>query len=527
MTRKQSNFELQPPEGMDVSTGYEHLPKNASLLLKNVRLFDPKTEKLRLSKRQGLSKYWNVQGNGTAIQDINQYVTAGYSDAGDTQVRRAVDGFLVTDGDVVHFDETSYNNATGGAGALSSTPAQIFSAQAFGYVYYVDGNDEKRLDPDNGADGTVDDWETAVTDGHLPEYGGETGDHARLIEMWRGRIVLSGVQSSPHNWFMSRQADPLDWDYAQTDAQAAVAGNNAEAGEIGDVVNAMVPYSDDYIIFGCDHSIWMMSGCPMCGGRIDNISEVTGMVWGRPWCTTPDKRVLFYGSRGGVWSMTPGQSLPERISQAIDPELKDYNIDEHVFRMAYDTRFDLAYLFITPIGGTTAGTHYVFDVNRGGWMKDEFASYNYDGYCCKMFDGDDPDDRVLLIGCKDGHVRKYDTSVSADDTKAFQSEAWYGAVMFRDDNLAVLKTLRPTMSNNTDQANLEVYGHLEAYEAVTGDYTYRTIVGPGRNYARKQRSTGKRIFVVVKDENANGHWSVESMWAEADSIHSKRKRWLV
>lgn len=520
MTRKQSNFELQPPEGMDVSTGYEHLPKNASPLLKNVRLFDPKTGKLRLSKRRGLSKWWNIQSLGTPIQDLNQYVTASYSDAGGTQVRRSTDAFLVTDGDIYHVTTTSANGSNNGTNALSATPHQIFSAQAFGYVYYVDGTNDVRLDPDGAADGNVDDWSSAVTDGSMPSG-------TRLIEMWRGRTVLAGNESAPHNWYMSRQADPLDWDYAQTDAQAAVAGNNSKAGEIGDVINAVIPYSDDYIIFGCDHSIWMMSGCPMCGGRIDNISEVTGMVWGRPWCTTPDKRVLFYGSRGGVWSMTPGQSLPERISRTVDSELNNYNVQENIFRMAYDTQFDLVHLFITPIGGTTAGTHYVYDVNRDGWTKDEFASYNHDGYCCKMFDGDAPDDRVLLIGSKDGHVRKYDTSVSADDGLPFQSEAWYGAVMFRDDNLVVLKTLRPTMSNNTDQATLEVYGHLEAYEAVTGDYSYRTTVEPGRNYARKQRSTGKRIFVVIKDENANGHWSVESIWAEADSIYSKRKRWLV
>ena len=61
---------------------------------------------------------------------------------------------------------------------------------------------------------------------------------------------------------MSRQANIFDWLYSQADAQTPVAGSNADAGELGDTVKALIPYKDDYLIFGCSQTMWLLRGDP-------------------------------------------------------------------------------------------------------------------------------------------------------------------------------------------------------------------------------------------------------------------------
>ena len=101
-------------------------------------------------------------------------------------------------------------------------------------------------------------------------------------------------------------------------ATIAVAGNNSDAGELGDIINCLIPYSDDILIFGGDAAIWLMRGDPMDGGQIDLLTDSVGMAWGRPWCRDPYGVIYFFGSRGGVYQLDPSGRAPTRISQAID-----------------------------------------------------------------------------------------------------------------------------------------------------------------------------------------------------------------
>ncbi|KKK83884.1 hypothetical protein LCGC14_2788900, partial [marine sediment metagenome] len=106
------------------------------------------------------------------------------------------------------------------------------------------------------------------------EPGGSSGAmpaKAYLITVYRGRLVLSGNPQYPNQWFMSKVADPFDWVYSSTDPLTAVAGNSADAGEIGDIVRALIPYKDDYLIFGCASTIWVLTGAPAASGEIDEV----------------------------------------------------------------------------------------------------------------------------------------------------------------------------------------------------------------------------------------------------------------
>ena len=89
--------------------------------------------------------------------------------------------------------------------------------------------------------------------------------------LYRGRAVLSGNPENPHQWYMSRQAYIWDYAYLANDAQSPVVGNNADAGEVGDIVRALIPYKDDYLLFGGANTFYVLRGDPAKGGDLDPV----------------------------------------------------------------------------------------------------------------------------------------------------------------------------------------------------------------------------------------------------------------
>jgi len=151
---------------------------------------------------------------------------------------------------------------------------------------------------DNTADGTI-------------QYQDQA---CQIIKLYRGRIVMAGLTSEPHNWFMSKVADPLDWDYGATaSATMAVAGNTTNAGKCPDIITCLAPYSDDKMFIGGDHTLWLMQGDPAEMGRIDNISYQIGISGPDAYAFDPNGIFYFFGM-GTLWRMADG-GVPEPLSR--------------------------------------------------------------------------------------------------------------------------------------------------------------------------------------------------------------------
>jgi len=113
--------------------------------------------------------------------------------------------------------------------------------------------------------------------------------------LYRGRVVLSGNPEAPYQWYMSRQGNIWDFAYVANDAQSPVAGGNSDAGELGDIVKALIPYRDDYLIFGCATSMWIMRGDPAAGGSLDELDLTVGIFGANSWCFDNDGNLYFFG----------------------------------------------------------------------------------------------------------------------------------------------------------------------------------------------------------------------------------------
>lgn len=383
---------------------------------------------------------------------------------------------------------------------------KLFFADGINYIYYDPSDNKLKL------------W--TPTAGQLPVD--EDTNYARLICTWRGRTVLSGLLKEPQNWFMSRVSDPFDWDYAPESPgpDQAVAGNASPLGLIGDVVTALIPHSDDVLIVGGDHSIYAIRGDPMLGGQIDLVSDAIGIAFGEAWCKDPYGTIYFISNRCGVYSMIPG-SLPVRISQAIEPLLQELNMGRNIFRMIWNDREQGFHLFVTWADEPKATTHFFWEQRTGAWWTDVFANHYHNPLCCVTFDGNEPGDRAVLIGCWDGYVRQIDHDAEDDDGEPIESEVWIGPLTTKDFDEILLKDLQAILGETSGTVNYAVHVGSTAEAALESKAVAVGTWKPGRNLVSQVRRAGHAIYVKLRSQE---RWAMEAIRARIATAGSVRRR---
>ncbi len=500
-------FQQQFPfGGVSENRSFHGQPPGTCVDAQNVRGYDPLTGRSRGAQRSGLSKYLSAQhaGGANPIQDLTSIVYAVAASESATAVNwRNIKRVAVCNGTVQTFTSSSFSTPTSGSSALSASAPRIFSAPLADRLYFADGTSQKFY---NLSTDTVSTW--SPSPGSLP---GTTYKH-KLIERWRARIVLSGVRDDPHNWFMSAvdNADDFEYSPATTVETQAVAGNNSEAGEVGDVINAMCPYSDDTLIFFGDHTVWQLTGDPVAGGRIDLVSDITGSSWGRPWTKAPDGAIYFWGSRGGFYRLVPGGSIERLSSDRIDERFADVDIEDVLVTMAWDDRTQGVHIMITPLTAA-ATTHYYWDARNNAFWPDKFSSTNHDPIAIYLFDGDDPTDRVTMMGTRNGYINKWDTDADDDDGEDIDSYVWIGPIKL-DQNLTFrLDEIQLILGENSDHVRVEIYVGNTAEQAYNAGVAFSGSMVQGRNYSMRPSRRGHAAFIRLVNDEPDSFWSFESM----------------
>ncbi len=251
--------------------------------------------------------------------------------------------------------------------------------------------------------------------------GGAAGampEKSYLITVYRGRLVLSGNPQLPNQWFMSKVADPFDWLYGTNDPMSAVAGNNADAGQCPDIVRSLISFHDDYLIFGCASTLWILRGDPVAGGSLDNLSDTTGMFGANSWCFDDDRNLYFWGS-GGLYKLSSDFSSLRNLTEMVLPDIiNDEGADPttHRITMGYDKKRHGVVVCITVLA-TGVNSNYFFSFKTNGFYPESYPD-ECGPYSIFYYDANDTALADLLIGCKDGYIRKFDNSAKDDDKGA-------------------------------------------------------------------------------------------------------------
>lgn len=487
----------------------------------NVRTFEPATDRSRGGARTGLSRYIDarVAGSRFIVQDLNTITTTtGGGVVQTSQSGRVVTLVAVSQGNVYALNPgdtvwTAATNSSGESPPLNFT-GLVRSAPNSQRLWFVDGTNYRIYNPNTN---TVTTWTASA--GTLPRDS--QGNRARLICNWRGRIVLAGVLKDPQNWFMSAVADPTNFDYGPLSPSPtqAVAGNLAPFGEIGDMLTALIPHTDDVMYFGGDHTLYVMRGDPMDGGRVDLVSDVIGVAWGEAWCKDPHGTVWFVSNRGDVYTILPGQQ-PKFVSNPVRRLMSRINTGTHGIRLLWDDRLAEMHIFVTKLTQAEATTHFVFETRTGAWWTDEYAEEDHNPLCCVAFDGNEPGDRAALIGSWDGYVRALDPDALDDDGEDIASEVWIGPLLTPTADEMMLREVQAVLSSGSGDVDWDIHVGRTAEEALASTAVASGTFTSGRGVTFPVRRAAHALYVKLSSDVP---WAMEAIRARL-TTHGKVRR---
>ncbi len=232
-----------------------------------------------------------------------------------------------------------------------------------------------------------------------------------------------------------------------------------------------------------------------------------------------------------------GNQPPQRISQQIEQLLESANTGTFTIRLAWDDRFQGLHVFITKTAEAAPATHLFWEARAGAWWTDVFQNDDHNPLCCCVFDGNEADDRVTLIGSWDGYVRFLDPDSLTDDNHAIQSEVVIGPITSKDLDEFTLDDLQAVMGEDSGDVEYFVYVNDTPEAAINdlefdigvdagtefGDYRHVAdgIFGSGRSHTDFIHAAGHAIYVRLRAESP---WAMETIRARITHLGDVRRR---
>lgn len=412
---------------------------------------------------------------------------------------------------------------------IDATSLFISAATLFGYTYIVDGNSKpKRL---RLSDNTM----IAFT-----ESAGTAPSGCTLACNWRGRLVLSGATADPQNFFCSKAGDPLNWDYGDGTPTSAFAGNDSEAGLIGQPIHALIPVSDDLLVVGCEQSMWCMRGDPADGGSITCITDFAGISQANSWTKAADGSIYFVGPRG-FFKMDAAATRAEEISKLAYPQFfQQVNRATNFISCIYDADRYGVWVFICPITQGDTATSLFYDLRVEGYWPQTFATQlNAGPLCAVWWDGFTSDTRYPILGGFDGITYAFNSTNRTDNGGTISSYLLLGPIHPSDvESTLIGTTVNQGELSTADLAtpsrwneDFTLYAGSSAY-SVTEGTTNASAKGvitwgsQGSTKTMRQRLRGEWFSLLLSNSAASNYFSFESVDMEFNTAGRNRRQGL-
>ena len=434
----------------------------------------------------------------TGSSNYGLYKLKLVSTTSDTGSPRAVKFVAVSNGNIRTFT-TGAVSTPSGTPTLDSSSQFISSAVIYRKLYLSDGLSYKVYDP-----------KTDTVSTHTASSSGTIPPRCKLMCAWRNRLVLARDPDNPSNYFMSAVGDPANWDFFPPDSPIptqAIKGVNAIPGRPSDLINTLIPYSDDLLIIGGERSIRRFTGDPAAGGQIDLISDTYGTGFGPCWAKAPDGTLFVYMSRGGILRMSPG-SLPVPMTDGvIERRFRAIDLSTYYMHLVWDTReFGLRVYQVPYAGhsGTAAIKMWFWSAKTNAWMEDEYGvSGSIDTrptYACHL-DGDGESSRVVVQGSQDGYIRLVSESAKTDDTVAIDARVMLGPFVGEDAEYeSKVTSMDALLALAQDGCVYQAY--MSDYPDALGAIVRHGILVPGRNKV-PLRMSGSALWVRLRNVSQN------------------------
>lgn len=324
----------------------------------------------------------------------------------------------------------------------------------------------------------------------LVATSGFVPDDCRLAMNFQGSIWLGGSPTDelgPHVFACCRYDNLFDWDYSADDVNAAYISTGEDKGLINEPLTSMFAFSNDQAIFGCEESVWVLTGHPRRDGRYDRVSAMTGVLGQNAYAITP--KGVFFLSHDGLMLITRNDynnfSIAPISKSRMPNELLDLPFDalQPTVAMSYCSRWNCIY--ITVRGEKQQAWAYFLET--GAFTAMDLPMYPLVMYPFEQLVSDDTSG-VVMGGTT---LRRFDRTGSETIVEATQV---IGPVQMSESPLTtnMITKMTALFSGGTtdDNAYVEVYTGGTANIALnralsrTGGYSYKTTVGSLRKNNR-------------------------------------------
>lgn len=419
------------------------------------------------------------------------------------RVRRNI---AVSNDDIIRFDSSGIATPTNGSNALDASARWVDGVAAREAIFLTDGSQYKYYD---APEDEVKAWE-ATSAGEIPP-------RCRLIAQWNGRIVLARGDD-PFNWFMSAKNAPFDWDFAPPVpvVTQAIRGSDSRLGVSPDVITALIPYNDNVLFIGCDSSIHRIIGEPLDNDQFDLVTDKVGIAWNSSWTKDREGRIYFFESQGGIWVMSGDGSQRQRLTRdTIERRLQSIDLEDHYVHLEWSFELEGLHVYVFPYGsGGTLLNHYFWEQQVDAWWEDNWTATDKQPTAALTIDGDDPSDRVLLVGTEDGYVLKEDKDADDDDGQAIDSQVLIGPLPPADPRYETRYTrLRVELADNQNGCMAKTFRSNEP--DVLGHPVYQRALLPGHNAPIRKPVAASKVWVELRDARNDSRWAFERMMVKA------------
>lgn len=446
-------------------------------------------------------------GNTSGATMIVDYITAIVDDAASTIYGKRTSTATFSTGETVTGTNPStapspyYSGASGAVSFAMTAAAEVAPPHWYDWTVY-------------GADDT--------------NYGAMP-TRANQVCNFMGCLMLGGDPNYPHQWYMPRQFNPFDWLYTQDDAQSAVAGNDADAGEVGDIIKVNIPYKDDYVVHACASTLWYMTGHPCAGGTIVELDLTTGILGDRAFCWD-DVGNLYMMCTVGLLRVPPGFGQPENLTIELWPDfITDlaFNASTHRITLAFNPEDRGIHIFKTTLADGTSSAWW-YDLRTEGLFPDSYST-DHGVFSAVYYQSENPLYRKLLFGCNDGYIRFLDRTAENDDSTAINSYVGFAPLSLsthpRKDgiikNIDLISGGGASAGSQSDSSDVLCSVHVgrtaeQIIEKLDGGTTAaftKTFTAPGFQKGNMDRRPirGQWSGIVLSNVNAGESWSMERL----------------
>jgi hypothetical protein len=309
-----------------------------------------------------------------SVVTVTQAVATATS-TGNTEITAGSGGDL-DNATYTNFSGAAYTNGTGRIQKYDTVRGLQFG----NFVYLATGRHYYKIDL-TASTPVVEEWTNYNGTGNLPED--TVGNKCSLITRFGGRIAMSGLSSSPNNWFMSAIGDPDDWTPTTDTSYDAQAGDTStNFGKLGEPITALFPFGESGLMMASRNTLTYLTSDPVVSGaQFIRMSNGVGVMGADAWCQGPEK-TCYVASGDGVYMIQPNDFNIQRGQSVTTARLDGFfagvNPSEVDIHLAYDPPRSMIFMFVNRENDPSNVVHYQHHIPTQSWWSFQISDPRMD-----------------------------------------------------------------------------------------------------------------------------------------------------